>query len=253
MPFIPEYGCFHDYLCVSGNPVVVGDAVEQFALQLVKDTSALSSDPNANVSLAAKWAPSEGSKYDAFARALRSRLHGKTGKVKTMKDYRLYIRNLRQRINSVEEKLSSRRVGEVDFATVPSKAAHRYAPKFKRDDSTRYGEYLSKVVRGEAKMNTAAIEPHKIAEPYIKGRQLDPAVEAAWTAFVSQHDTDKLRGFLPVIDVSYSMTGTPMTVAVTLGILLATLNKGSLHDRWVNFAITQTPLLCFSILIYVGI
>ena len=85
---------------------------------------------------------------------------------------------------------------------------------------------------------------HKICKPYISNRvyNLDSSIEAQWSNLVKV-TTDQIAegGGLPsclaMCDVSGSMSGTPMEVCVSLGILLSIGCSRSMEKKGIDLLI----------------
>ncbi len=68
------------------------------------------------------------------------------------------------------------------------------------------------------------------------------AIEGQWRDIVaSVRKVGSLGNALPMVDVSGSMSGTPMQVAIALGMLIAECNDGPFHDYVLTF--DSTPVL----------
>lgn len=231
MHLIPDYGCWHDLLVFADTPLQP-QMVKMFADQLQRDVAR--DCANGRISLAAKWAPREGKKYHTVARAIIAAMGIGAA------EYRKMLRRLCERIGVIETQLSMGVYDSVNFSHVPAKAMHRYAKTFQRNATLRYAAYLQSVRDGRAQMKVSQMEPHAILKPYLYGTDNDvnDTIEVAWTEYVRVCQTKypHLGGFLPVIDVSGSMAGTPLEVAVTLGMLLMECNKGRFYRKWVTFS-----------------
>jgi hypothetical protein len=128
----------------------------------------------------------------------------------------------------------------------PSKKApkdHRTANAFMRNDAERFKEYKSKLSKGTAKVNVAALFPHQIVSNYcdeqynnFKHNSADDLIEAQWKTMVDQ--TSKLGTLnetLVLADVSGSMRGVPMLISYTMGILVSSIAK---CEVWKDVVIT---------------
>ena len=178
--------------------------------------------------LAAKWLPRENSKHDRLAKELM-----KSWNI-TPKQYR---KSLVALTNVVESKMCANLWGEIEFSHVPSVASSRYKGAFKKRQTQRYTDYLAAVVKGEAKMNAAAIFPHDVLKGLPHSGHAD-AMVAQWSQLPNYVGNKKL---LPMIDVSGSML-TPtaegvsaMHVALSLGLYMAEKNTGAFKDMYLTF------------------
>jgi hypothetical protein len=69
----------------------------------------------------------------------------------------------------------------------------------------------------------------------------DDTVEQAWQALVAKvRESGTLSSAVAMVDVSGSMSGLPMTVAIALGLLIAELTSGPFAGRVLTFASSPT-------------
>jgi hypothetical protein len=164
----------------------------------------------------------------------------------TEKDYRKALSALRAKIDVIETKMSSKNWKAINYSKVPSKASLRYRTAFHKKDGERYTAFLESAVKGEVKINSAALYPYELVEKYLNPvygfddhstAGLDMTVEAQWKQLPNYADTDV--NSLVVCDVSGSMMGgkpSPCSVAISLAIYLAERNKGAFKDHFITFS-----------------
>lgn len=195
------------------------------------------------LTLVAKWAPSVGNKgfnrlekgHQATTLARLLFPHDKIGESEKM--YRKKLSQLRTHLNVVEKHLSSKNFGLINPEHIPSKAHLLYRKALKKHLGESYEAYLQALKTGEAKINCTGIDPHTILAPYAKGDAYDQVLESQWKTMI-----DKLRasGLLTnafaLVDVSGSMNGLPMEVAVALGLIVSELGVGDLHNKVCTFS-----------------
>lgn len=58
--------------------------------------------------------------------------------------------------------MSKRKWGEIDYGRVASVCMKRNKKTFEYHDKERLAEHLSKVTKGEAKVNAGALKPHEL-------------------------------------------------------------------------------------------
>jgi hypothetical protein len=207
--------------------------------------------------LAAKWMPRKG----PVANELRKFLG------LTPKQYRKVLVTLTR---VVETQMCAKEWDKVDYEKVPSLAASRYNKAFLRHDGDRYREYGQKakeyadavaeadrtgdrsVLEGveRVKVNAGAVFPYDVLKaivnnPYHRSVDLN-VVRAQWQTLPNYVGEKSL---LPMVDVSESMFGMPVNdsglvpvqVAVSLGLYLATKNRGDFHNVMLSF--TDEPSL----------
>jgi len=246
MKLIPEYSRW-DYLWRVTEATEDGDiraeVINIIRLQLVEDMS--NYEQHKPISLLAKWLPSENASSEAtkkMATDMRIDLN------MTSKQYRKMLSELRAYIDLTEQYLCDKRLEQLDYSKVPSKANLKYKKAFMRNDTERYMEYIESVNNGEAKMNSKVTNPCEIVNEYIdpygwgrhKIKETDDALEAMWKSLKRDK---KCGNILPILDGSGSMYGVkvanakmdPETIAVSIAIYLAEQNEGPFKDLVMAF------------------
>lgn len=225
---VPELGRWDDLLSAKGD-------VRKAAFEMIREGL----EHPATAQLVAKWMPRKGD----VAVELRQFLG------MTPKQYRKTLVNL---TNVVETKMCAKQWDEINFSHVPSVAASRYKKAFNKH-TTKFAEYVQKLVKGEAgvKVNAGAVYPYDVLKGIgsygwhngFDNTELNHII-AQWDAlpnFVGD------ASILPLVDVSGSMTTpaggydsksktTCMDVAVSLGLYLAEKNKGKFKDTFLTFS-----------------
>ncbi|MDR1640588.1 MAG: DUF2828 family protein [Clostridiales bacterium] len=228
---IPFYGRFDDMW------QLLDTKLADDVLKLVK--TQLDLDINGErPSLLAKWLPSSNTSSDEsrrFAKIIIKSLG------LTESAYRKTLSKLREKLDVVERKMTSKSWGEINYESVPSNANVVYRGAFLRNDETRRREFLGDLERGEAKINASVLFPPQIAHSYADSRQVDPTIEALWKALP---DTVGGEGnAIVVADGSGSMTCTvgntnvsALTIANSLAIYIAERASGEFKDRYITFS-----------------
>ena len=193
------------------------------------------------VTLMEKWMPSIGGKHNKTAEKLASYLG------LTPKQYRKYLSKSRANLNIVETKLCEKNYASIEYDKLPSRASLIYRNAFYRNDGFRYTEYLRDVASGKKKINTSTLYPYEIIRPIVN-RICDyppfeinetviddvDALEATWNNLPPIHNEGNRS--IVVADVSGSMRGTPMCIAISLGMMFAAQNKGIFHNKLITFS-----------------
>lgn len=129
----------------------------------------------------------------------------------------------------------------INFNHVPSMAMKihgRPSKAFQRHQGERFATYKTGLAKGQTKVNAKALFPHQIAEQYISyrtGGVLDPLVEAQWKVMLEKgNELGDLSNVLVMSDVSGSMSGTPMNISISLGILISQLTS----EAWKGLVMT---------------
>jgi hypothetical protein len=221
---IPEYGRWDDLLVLFGTEVE-GVMVELVRQQLVED---LQSD---TPSLLGKWLPSENTSSKETV-ALATKLRKALGC--NPKQYRKTLTFLRQKINIVETLLSQKKWNEIEYSKIPSRAGLIYRKAFEKNDTKRYHEFIEKAVKGEVKINSCTLYPHELVEKVMIRDGNMRVLDAMWKALPNYVVSEE--NSIVVADVSGSMHGTPMHVAISLAMYMAERNKGRFANHFITFS-----------------
>ncbi len=190
-----------------------------------------------SISLAAKWAPSEGKHFDSLAKRLAKLLFPQSKTA--LKDYRLLLTKLRRHLNVVETLMCENKFDQIDFSKVPSKAHRLFRKAFTKHNRSRYEDYLEQVSIGKQKINTTANYPHELVQACMNRH--DQTTELMWKDMVDKlRSNTMISSSVAVVDVSSSMNGTPMEVAIALGIIVSELTTLPFRHRVITFSSTPT-------------
>ena len=163
--------------------------------------------------LACKWAPRKGDN----ARKLRDSLGV------TNKEYR---KILKTHSFTTEQLMSEKRWKDIEYSSVPGRAMRTYKNSFDRNDTDRFDEWKNDKT---SKASVSATYPHQ-----IWGISDEALQDKLWNN-LPDHIKPGER-ILPMIDVSGSMFGKPLEVAVSLGMYLAERNKSEFKDTFLTFS-----------------
>ena len=205
------------------------------------------SNNDKNISLLAKWMPSENCSSltrRRYAREIMAFLEW------SPKRYRKTLSDLRKYIDVVERKMSSNNWQAIDYEHVPSKANLLYNKAFLRHDEERRRLYLNALTKGEAKINSSVAFPHEIVHKYgvYNIPHVDPALEGMWKSLpnlVKNGETtlvvrDDSGSMLCTVDRKSSVTA--LEVATALSIYFAERAKGPYHNTFLSFSATPKIL-----------
>lgn len=241
---IPEYGRWDDLYCLVGTPL------ENEAFKIIKNQLALDLDCK-TPSLLAKWLKSENtSSYKSKELGHLTRKH--LGM--THKQYRKVLSILRTRINIVEKLMSEGRWDEIEFDKLPSKAGFIYKNAFARHDIERamseknvmtYEQFAKDTT---TTVNAKTLYPYECVEEVMKHigysyRYNSLNISNTERAMINKY-WDNLADYIQgaafngiaVVDTSGSMTGTPMNVAISLGMYCAEKAVGPYHNHFISFS-----------------
>ena len=239
---VPEYGRWDDLWCLLDTKLAK-NVLEVIAEQLKTDI--LGMEKGESISLLAKWLPTAKSSNASTRKYARQIINFVGVDEKT---YRKTKTKLLKHLDVVEVKMSSNRWDEIKYEAVPSRANLRYNPAFLRHDEERRREFLSKLEKGEVKINAGTLFPHDIVHKYMESYgwscgvyEYDATLEGLWKALP---DTVKGCGnTIVVADGSGSMTttvgGTSVTaldVANALAIYFAERSSGQFKDNYITFS-----------------
>lgn len=241
LPLIAEYGRWDDVIDLYYSPLK-DDVVKLIRDQLTEDMK--NYKQGKSISLLAKWMPSENASSKATSRRavkLCSELSI------SPRAYRKMLSALRKHLEVIERKMSANEWEGIDYQAVPSRANLIYNSAFLRHDEERRRNFLSKLEKGEAKINSSVLFPHDILHKYPKyATAKDAAVEGMWKGLPPLPENN--GGTIVVADGSGSMTcgiaGTSVSaleVANSLAIYFAERLNGPYRDKYITFS--ETPKL----------
>ncbi len=213
----------------SYNPEVATAIINMIDNQLANDL--MSKD---DVSLLAKWMPSINAS-SSQTRNLANQIRNELGL--SPKQYRKMLSELRSRINIVEKLMSENQFDKIEYDKVPSKAHFIYRNAFANHDAKRYSQYLNDVVEGKAKINSKVMYPYEIVKLCLNQESFSDTerkvLDEMWKALPNYCNAEDS---LCVVDVSGSMTGRPMSVAIALGMYMAERNTSVFNNKFITFS-----------------
>ena len=240
--YVPEFGRWDDLY------VFVGTPLEAAALNFMKEQLALDIQCK-TPSLLAKWLKSENT-----SSAESRRLATITRKAMGMnhKQYRKTLSVLRARINVLERLMSENRWDEIEFDKIPSKAGMIYKNAFARHDLQRaqseknvqtYEQFAKDTTK---KVNAKTLYPYECVSEAVKlmcGYYRSAAMDDTNRLMTNKYWenlADYFKGAslnaLAVVDTSASMRGTPIEVAISLGMYCAEKANGPFAGHYVSFS-----------------
>lgn len=241
--------------------------VSLFVTALNKDLETMEKDMDSNStnvagSLAAKWLPSEHMFHDRILgiySSVATAIALSQGKSLGTKDSKKFLRAavvtpLRRRCRITESLMSRNQWSTIPYERVPGNSMQRNQPSFTAHDGERFEQFLADVKLGKFKMNVASLKPYDIMHLCMGSTVPETQTrlaEAQWEAQVQAlREHGALTSTMAIVDVSGSMQGRPMEVAVALGLLTSALTAepwlGSIitfHDRPQFYQITEDASL----------
>jgi len=234
MIHIPVFGRYDDFYCLVDIPEVSQDVLTIMKEQFEKDMILANEDKP--VSLLGKWLKSEStSSKDSIRLAkITRKFFGLNGK-----EYRKSIVLLRKKINIIESLMSQNKWSEISYENVPSHAMKLYTKAFTKRDKERFEKYIESVKRGEKKINSSTLYPydivHKLFHQNVEGTELE-SLQAQWYSLPDYIKDAEEKNAIVVADVSGSMYGRPIEVAISLALYFAERNTGVFKDYFMTFS-----------------
>lgn len=148
--------------------------------------------------------------------------------------YRKTLSKLRAYLNVVETIMSDNEWERITYEAVPSKAMNNYRKAFSKRDAERFVDYLSKVTKGEAKINSSALYPYDITEKILYKGERSTVLEEQWKALPNY--VEEGSNILVMADTSGSMSGRPLATSVGLAVYFAERNTGPFHNVFMTFS-----------------
>lgn len=240
LKYIPEYGRYDDLLILYGyDETADAEIVHIVREQWHKDLRDFADKKP--ISLLSKWMPSVNShSINTKKRAKKwAEILGLNEKL-----YRKSLSKFREYLNVCERNMSSKEYEKIDYSQVPSKAALIYKNAFKRNDTERYTEYLSKLSEGKAKVNASVTFPYEIVRAYKKKYyplNKDILLEEAWKNIpcADIENTLVIRDGSGSMISPYNVGGTgcsPLDFADALTLFFAEHCKGDFKDKFITFS-----------------
>ncbi|CAH9138884.1 unnamed protein product [Cuscuta epithymum] len=229
-----------------------------FGEALRADLGYLKSGEMNKISLAAKWCPSIDSSFDrstllceSIAQKVFPRMSHPEYEGVEDAHYIYRVRDrlrkevlvpLRKVLELPEVYIGANRWDSIPYNRVASVAMNFYKDKFLKHDRERFQSYLESVKSGDAKIAAGALLPHEIVRSLWDEADGGEVAELQWKRMVDDLlRRGKLRNCMAICDVSGSMSGTPMEVAVALGVLVSELSEEPWKGKVITFS--QNPTL----------
>lgn len=270
---IHQYGSWKDikYFCdyiENKDHLLISYMVELINEQIKKDYSNMISN-SSNISLAGKWAPREKSSFGWLYEKLATNYfsefmltpNSNDKKFKAMlkcnTKYRKIISELNRYIDTVQIKQCENTWSNIDFNKVTSITLSKHKKAFlniKKNGISRYPddidrikcadnfiEYIQTVVKDETEMKGKRVSMADFTKQAVDllcdGSQIErDLLNSQWRDNSSQNDV--LRKMIAMVDVSGTMDGDPINVAIALGIRIA--EKSLLGKRVMTFNVKPT-------------
>ena len=240
--YISEFGRWDDLLELAYD-TNNNDVVLIVFNQLKQDISDM--NKGKSISLLAKWMPSLGA--SSCETVKKAKYWTKRLKM-SPKKYRKTLVKLRKYIDIVESKMAQNEWDEIKFDKLPSKAGLKYRKAFERHCGERYSEFMN---NKETTVNADTLYPYEIVEKATKlldnrcwgETKLDRKAKKTEINTINKYWENQKDYFdgkscnlLPVVDTSGSMRGTPINVAISIGLYCAERNKNIFENHYISFS-----------------
>jgi hypothetical protein len=228
LQYIPYFGRWDDLYTLFGTSLEQ-DVIKLFSRQLAEDVG--SEQP----SLLAKWLKSENTSSKESRRLGRKT---RVGLNVSPKAYRIMLSQIREKLNVIERLTSANEWDKINYESVPSQANLLYNNAFYKHDKDRRQQFLQKLKAGNVKINASTLFPYEIIRKAENVTEQNEAVllDGLWKA-LPNYINDKQENAIAVVDVSGSMYGLPLHVAISVGIYLAERNTcEAYHNKFITFS-----------------
>lgn len=227
---LSEYGRWDDMWFATEETSVFEKALEVVRHQLALDVQCKTP------SLLAKWMPSENASSKA-TKAMAHTIRNYLGF--THKQYRKTLSILRERINIVERLMSANEWDKIEFDKIPSRAGLIYKNAFARRDmiAKKYEVFAKDKT---TKVNASVLYPHEVAHKAFATRASygdtdREMIQKYWDNLPDYYGDNEENG-IAVVDVSGSMWGQPLEVAVSMGAYIAEKAHGPFAGHFITFS-----------------
>ncbi|KAG0197639.1 hypothetical protein BGX28_008861 [Mortierella sp. GBA30] len=207
------------------------------------------------ISLVAKWCPSLNQLHDShtlIASTIAQILFPDRLPEESQASYvnrvrqslrREYYVPLRKATPVIETMMTARQWDEIEYNRVPAIAMQNNKAHFEAHDKERFAEYLESIAKGESTIAAQALKPHQLVTEATQLLDRDPddlgvkTMEAQWKSYVDKlAQTGTMDSAMAICDVSGSMSGEPMEVAIALSLLLAQLCRPPFNQLVLTFS-----------------
>lgn len=229
LEYLSDYGRWDDYFCLFDTPL------EKEMLAFIKHQIAIDVESK-TPSLLAKWLPScntSSAQTREWGNRIRSYLH------LNQKQYRKMLSELRRRINVLEKLMSAGEWDKIEFDKVPSNAGFKYRNAFARRDvlAQRYANFMKDK---QTKVHADILYPYEVVAQarnfYWSNDEVQRSVINKYWDNLHDYIQNGVFNGICVVDTSGSMYGTPINVALSIGMYCAEKAKGPFANHFITFS-----------------
>jgi len=207
------------------------------------------------VSLLAKYVGKEHRSFDkkiGIAKRLAKRMFPedwKYSKGRALRKYRKMYAPLNKHINTTEIYMCNNGWDMIDFKCVPSICLNKNRKAFLDIDKHNVRRHKCNYIReacrdnfmetvNSGKINSKMLFLHEIVKKVINGnlsKEEEQLIIAQWEGHMKEFNSNAFGKCICLVDVSGSMCGTPMEVAIAMGIFAPSITHPLFRDRVLTF------------------
>jgi hypothetical protein len=263
LQLVPEYGSWRDVVSLI-NIEGISQRLQRALVSLMAQQLVVDAQSDTPPSLCAKWAPRPKSAHTMVAKLVAAAIFPDLKH--PMPPYRKMIAALNRRLGTVEMKMCNQEWASINPGAVPARCLKicrrafmnqplgkkaRALSDFRVIDTDRFtcarnfNRHATDAIENPsaARLHGRVLHPHELVATYMNAfrgqiAEDDLIIEAQWVDLIHRlrDEMPALGQMIPLVDVSGSMSGTPMEVAVALGLIISEL--GAIKDRFITFSST---------------
>jgi hypothetical protein len=136
--------------------------------------------------------------------------------------------------------MTQKKWNDIPYEHVPSRAMKLYTKAFTKNDKDRFVQYLEDVKAGKKTIKASTLYPYDIVHELFHKLEVDEtelnSLQAQWEALPDYLKDSTEKNGIVVADVSGSMWGRPIEVAISLALYFSERNKGTFKDYFLTFS-----------------
>ena len=274
MDLVPHYGYYKDYVVIlqeinesplyqNLNDKIIKIMVSQIENDIVELELSEKENRVAKLSMVAKYAPRANKLCRNIAKAIYRKMYPKD--IKAEEKYRKVLAKLNKALSTTEVFMCAKNYSGIEFKKVPSICLMKWrnaflnerkgeCPDALKETGNRFPDDVDRVasrknLEGAVKekcINGKQLMPHEIVKKFmtesITGIE-EELLALQWEKVKENVLQNKnggvglnLGNVVPLVDVSGSMNGLPMEVAISLGILVSEITNPAFSDTFITFS-----------------
>ena len=215
------------------------------------------------LSMVAKYAPRANKQYRNIAKAIYRKMYPKD--VKAEEKYRKTLVKLNKALSTTEVFMCAKNYSGIEFKKVPSVCLMKWrnaflnerkgeCPDALKETGNRFPDDVDRVASRknlegavkEKRVNGKQLMPHEIVKTFMNNSITgieEELLALQWEKMKENVLQNKdsggglnLGNIVPLVDVSSSMDGLPLEVAISLGILVSEITNPAFSDTFITFS-----------------